>query len=97
LILLVLTSSQAHALRCGNELIAEGDIQEKLLKYCGEPSQKTKEKALIYEDTINHGRVKKLKKREKWFYNFGAAELYYIVTLEKGRVTVIETEGYGFN
>lgn len=37
----LLLSTEAFAMRCGNKLISKGDTQAKVLKYCGEPIQKT--------------------------------------------------------
>lgn len=37
----LLLSSEVLAMRCGNKLITKGDTQAKVLKYCGEPAQKT--------------------------------------------------------
>jgi hypothetical protein len=37
----LLLSTDALAMRCGNKLISKGDTQAKVLKYCGEPIQKT--------------------------------------------------------
>ena len=96
-IFFIVISHQAQALRCGNEVIVEGDRQDKLLKYCGKPAQKINAKIAGYKFTNSKQRAKKVKKIEKWFYNFGANDLYYIVYLEKGRVVAIETDGYGFN
>jgi hypothetical protein len=37
----LLLSTEALAMRCGNKLISKGDTQAKVLKYCGEPIQRT--------------------------------------------------------
>jgi len=37
----LLLSSEAFAMRCGNKLISAGDTQAKVLKFCGQPIQKT--------------------------------------------------------
>lgn len=87
-------SIQAQALRCGNELILEGDTTAKLLKYCGKPTNKAKETATVFRDTGN-GRIKEVKKVETWTYNFGPSDFYYIISVEKGKVVAINTDGYG--
>ena len=49
----LLYPAQAMAMRCGNALINEGDSQEKVLRYCGEPANKSRRYAMrpgIYPD-----------------------------------------------
>ena len=38
LILTAVLSKSSNAMRCGNELIMEGDNQQKVLQYCGIPA-----------------------------------------------------------
>lgn len=94
-LLLTLASFQAYAMRCGNEIIMEGDVKEKILKYCGKPSHKAKDKIVFYEYRFGH-KHKRSKKVIKWFYNFGPTEFYYVLTFEKGKVIAVNTDGYGF-
>ena len=52
-ILILLLPSAAHAMRCGTRLISAGDIQARVLRYCGEPvqtSQSLAYRAGIYPD-----------------------------------------------
>lgn len=38
----LLWTGAADAMRCGNRIVTEGDIQAKVLEHCGEPVQKTR-------------------------------------------------------
>jgi hypothetical protein len=41
LIIALLSATNAWAMRCGNQLVNKGDSQASVLKYCGEPVQKS--------------------------------------------------------
>ena len=43
---LLLAPATAWSMRCGNYLINEGDPQEKVLRYCGEPTSKNSRYAI---------------------------------------------------
>lgn len=77
--MLVGGSAQA-AMRCGTELVSEGDSVVKLLEYCGDPATGDPE---LYLDTA------------EWTYNFGPNEFMYRVVIREGRVERIEELGRG--
>jgi len=82
-------SSHAGSLRCGSRLVDEGDQAAELLAACGEPALR---------DTWNYplprgGYVADV---EVWVYDLGPSQLLRLVKLNNGRITEVETDGYGF-
>jgi len=74
-------ATAAHgALRCGTELVSEGDSVVKLLEACGEPT--TGDPSLFLD-------------RTDWVYNFGPEEFLYRVIIPDGDVERIEEPGRG--
>ena len=108
----LLLSSEALAMRCGNKLITKGDAQAKVLKYCGEPVQKTQRLGLrggVYRGTSNHVDTDGGFNRgyyypygysevvlEDWVFNFGPYKLMRRVTFADGFVEDIESLDYGY-
>lgn len=81
--------SEAGSLRCGSRLVDEGDQAAELLAACGEPALR---------DTWNYplprgGYVADI---EVWVYDLGPSQLLRLVKLSNGRITEVETDGYGF-
>lgn len=91
-ILLCAGAMQAQALRCGNQLILKNDSPAKLLKYCGEPTDKAADEKVIKDRAGN----KTISKLSRWTYNFGAEDFLYIVTIKAGKIVTIDTDGYGY-
>lgn len=81
----------AHAMRCGNALVQEGDPQYRVLKRCGEPSYRD-----AYSLDVVPG-VAALVDVEVWYYDFGPQSLIEVLHFENGTLTRITTAGYGFN
>jgi len=72
----LLGAGAAHgALRCGTDLVTEGDSVVKLLEACGDPTTGDPD---LYLDTA------------EWTYNFGPEEFMYRVLIRDGAVERIE-------
>jgi len=67
-------------MRCGSELISEGDSVVRLLEVCGEPAVR---------NTSNDGFT-------EWVYNFGPAEFMTKVLIRNDQVVRFETLGKGY-
>ena len=79
----VLFAAPAHAgLRCGHELVQEGESAAQLLLACGDPM--LRQTIAIANTSTTEGVV------EQWTYNFGPGTLLQIVTIEAGKVSRIE-------
>jgi hypothetical protein len=85
-------SLPAWALRCGNQVIVIGDTQNKVQRYCGKPTAKNKlRKPGLQKSKSKHKKIR----QEIWIYNFGAQDFLYALTFTAGKVSDIETNGYG--
>lgn len=89
----------AHAFRCGTRIITRGDLAEKILRFCGEPtSVQTRLSQRTFVDRF--GRVFPTLLEdiviEEWTFNFGPHQLVRVVRLENGVVAEIKYLGYGF-
>jgi hypothetical protein len=101
LCLLAVGPVAAETLRCGNDLITEGDPQLRVQRLCGEPAdvQRTVEfrEASYWID----GRLVQVAGGwrevpiETWTYNFGPNRFMRRLRFEDGLVVAIETLGYG--
>ncbi|MDW7711271.1 MAG: DUF2845 domain-containing protein [Deferrisomatales bacterium] len=93
--------ADARYLRCGADVVAVGDRHFDLLQRCGEPDHveaRTRERAvLVWEPGRKALReLRTTVEAEEWTHNFGPHRFYYVVRLEDGRVTAIESGGRGY-
>ena len=109
LIVALLMSDPAHALRCGNKLVKRGMHEAEVRAICGEPvSSQSLGFVLRYYDPRDHrrglssymvhggyGARHELLVTELLF-NFGPHKLMRTIRFEGGRLASIETLGYGF-
>jgi hypothetical protein len=72
-------------LRCGRELVQEGESVAQLLLACGEPT--LRQTIAVDNTSKTEGIV------EQWIYDFGRGTLLQIVTLEGGKIASIEDGG----
>jgi hypothetical protein len=89
----------AHAFRCGTRIITRGDLAEKILRFCGEPtSVQTRLSQRTYVDRLGRVLPTLLEDLviEEWTFNLGPHHLIRVVRLENGVVAEIKYLGYGF-
>jgi len=91
----------AHALRCGNYLVTEGDSSARLRQVCGAPTQLEqvdervpvsrydRVRDIYYTDYV-------LEPYEIWTYNFGPRRFMMRIQVRQGKVTDIQSLGYGY-
>lgn len=84
LILLTLFVPRAEALRCGSDLVREGDPAYQVQRACGEP------------DWVRSWHPDYGVRDEIWHYNFGPYELIRVMHFRDGRLRRIEAAGRGF-
>jgi hypothetical protein len=77
------------SMRCGARIAQEEDHAAELLAACGEP-------ALRDRFSLQAPSGAYVADTEVWTYDFGPQQLVRLVTLLNGRVSKIETDGYGF-
>jgi hypothetical protein len=83
----------AYALRCGNEVVQIGDSATKVLHMCGKPTAKEKIKIKKEKRFNNNADGSKI---TQWTYNFGSSDFLYIISFQKGVVSSITANGYGY-
>ena len=94
---------QADALRCGNNLVVDGDTVEKVRATCGEPQRIERRDILQRPSYVRNGRVIYFGEEmvivpvELWTYNFGPNRFMRRLRFVNGRLEEIETLGYGYN
>lgn len=94
-------AAPAHALRCGNYLVAEGDPSTRLRQVCGAPAhiERIDERIPVrrydprrdeyYNDSV-------IEPYEIWTYNFGPRRFMMRIVVRRGVVTDIQSLGYGY-
>ena len=93
---------KAHAFRCGNKLVVEGDTAGAVVAKCGQPAEIVNK--VIQRPPIiwRNGRPIRVPggdlevNVEFWTYNLGSNKFMRRLRLENGQVTLIETLGYGY-
>lgn len=105
--LIVLTvlalNAPAWAMRCGNNLVVEGDTKYQVYQRCGNPD--FQETRIIYRSVrirgsgLNQPGMDVYEtipvQIEEWTYNFGPERFIELLTFENGRVTNIRPLDYG--
>ena len=97
LVLLVLASSAAHAMRCGNRLVGEGDQDFQVRDRCGEPfwtDRYTNVEIIGVRTPIERQTEVQF---DVWYYNFGPRQLMRRFVFRDGRMLREDTLGYGFD
>ena len=108
--ILLCLSESALALRCGSRLVKEGMAETEVIELCGEPVEVTEygyvlrpyiiklpagEFGMRSTRRVFGGHHEALLVRELLF-NFGPHRLMRLIRFEGGRVTSIESAGYGY-
>lgn len=89
------TVSTALALRCGSDLIHEGDHTFEVLNACGEPLWRERWENQNLERTGFDTLEKRAVIVEEWIYDFGPNRLLHILRFRNNRLVDIETGDRG--
>jgi hypothetical protein len=101
LLITALSADQAHALRCGTELVSVDDHFSEVLHKCGSPDHINTwveyKNYLIELDhypfyTSGYGAVT----IEEWLYNFGPHRFMQLLRFENGRLRKMSSLDYGY-
>ncbi len=98
--LLLSSGASADSLRCGSKLIGEGDSIDKVLQYCGDPTE-TKRTWITRQPRFEYGGQEiPFEGREDvpvdlWTYDFGPNKLMRRIRFIAGKVDSIETLEHG--
>jgi hypothetical protein len=100
--LLLPAAAPADAMRCGSQLISEGDSIDKVLALCGEPAERRRTWITRQPRFEYGGRDVPFPGSEDvpvdvWTYDFGSSRLMRRVRMVAGKVESIETLEHGTN
>jgi len=90
---------KSEALRCGRDLVLEGDRKIEVLASCGDPATIDTWQETRRVRDFRWGRFWNVWETvvvEEWTYNFGPRRFIQVIRFENGRVVKIEDGGYGF-
>jgi hypothetical protein len=82
----------ADSLRCGSRLVSTEALAGEVLGACGAPDYVDR-----WEPPAGENPANSLASIEQWYYNFGPSQLLRVLTLQRGRLSRIDADGYGFS
>ena len=99
-VLMLPLSARAASLRCGPELVNEGDSRLELVQKCGEPSateQRVSTQTRTVFDPVTYYPYPVVTQvlTEEWTYNFGPNRFMQVVVLENGVLVDVRAGPYG--
>jgi len=89
----------ADSMRCGSKLMTDGDPQDKVEAYCGQPASIERHEILRgygYHNNIPIHSSYEVSV-ELWTYNFGPNKLMYRLRFEDGLLVDVDTLSHGYN
>lgn len=92
--LFVLASSPALAMRCGTQLVLEGQSTYKVSQLCGPPQSQSQRVIYVTVGGWN-GNVSVPIDVDEWIYDFGPGQLMQKLRFENDRLIRIRDLGYG--
>ncbi|MGI9261387.1 MAG: DUF2845 domain-containing protein, partial [Woeseiaceae bacterium] len=109
-ILLMASADPAWALRCGNKIIKEGMPEQEVIDLCGEPASVERMGFVLRPYIIKrpagkpghhstgrfYGGYHEELEVVEMLFNFGPHKLMRLIRFEGGRVSYMETAGYGY-
>jgi hypothetical protein len=91
LLLAAAPAPAADLMRCGSRLVGAEAPAEEVRRVCGEPDYVDR-----WSSAGGELAGPPLAGTEEWYYNFGPSQLLRILRFQNGRVTDVQSEGYGF-
>jgi hypothetical protein len=83
---------------CKGGIVSTGDVAGEVVSKCGQPTSTSQreQKNVVGGTTLTRERTITSTIIDDWTYNFGPNQFQYLLTLQNGRVTRIESLGYGY-
>jgi hypothetical protein len=88
-------AAPALGLRCGNNLVHEGDHVIEVLNKCGEPHWRERWEDEVIERRFFDTLERQIVVMEEWLYDFGPSRLLYILRFRNSRLESIATGDRG--
>lgn len=95
LLLLLLASTSAHAMRCGNRLVTSGAQDFQVRQRCGEPFWTDRYTNVDVIGTRGPVEQQRSVQFDVWYYNFGRNQLMRELVFRDGVLLREDTLGYG--
>jgi hypothetical protein len=92
---LVLASPAAHALRCGNRLVVDGDPDYRVRERCGDPYWSERHTRIEVFGRDGPVELQREVQFDVWYYNFGPRQLLRRLEFRDGRLLHEASLGYG--
>ena len=92
---LILASPAAHALRCGNRLVVDGDRDDQVRERCGDPYWSEHHARIEIVGRDGPLELQREVQFDVWYYNFGPHQLLRRLEFRDGRLVHEGTLGYG--
>jgi hypothetical protein len=101
---LLSTAARADSLRCGTSVVSDGATQAEVSQKCGAPESRNSRLEVVSEEarqagstagsstTTTHSVTRNI---EEWTYNFGPGQFMRLVTFVNGRLSTVQSLGYG--
>lgn len=92
----------ADVMRCGSQLVHDGDGRDKVLQLCGQPTEIENRSIVRRPSYRRHGHVVYFGEGrvevpvEIWTYNLGPSKLMRRIRFVDGVIEEIDTLGYGY-
>lgn len=93
--------NSAYAMKCGHNLVVEGDYIEEVLAKCGEPDSVQTHTEVVSRtlrfpyktlDTTEYIEIRV----EEWIYNFGPSRFQQYLRFENGELVEVKSLGRGY-
>lgn len=100
-LLFLLGLADANAMRCGHQLVQQGDYKLDVLERCGEPDS-VETRTAVRGSRLRHPRGALEIDRfdeveiEVWIYNFGPRRLKQLLEFEDGELKSIRSLDHGY-
>jgi hypothetical protein len=95
MVALLAVAAPALGLRCGNNLVHEGDHVIEVLNKCGEPQWRERWEDEVIERRFFDTLERQIVVMEEWLYDFGPSRLLYILRFRNSRLESIATGDRG--
>jgi hypothetical protein len=97
-------AARADTLRCGANVVSDGATQAEVSQKCGEPQSRSSRLEVVSQETRQGGATtggstatttSVTRNIEEWTYNFGPGQFMRLVTFVNGRLSTVQSLGYG--
>ena len=91
-------ATETGTMICRGGIVSIGDSAGEVISKCGQPASTTQREQKKVEEGLKGSRQRIITSTaiDDWIFNFGPNQFQYQLLLENGRLTRIESLGYGY-